>query len=83
MYKIVIHKKVDKFIDSLENSFIIREKLGRLKDFKSKIKLNLDISKYQGSKDRFRVRIGEVRFIFQVLGQEIYIREANYRGRVY
>jgi len=83
MYEVIVHKKVDKFIDSLENSSVIREKLQRLKNFRSKTPVNLDISKYRGMKNRFRVRIGDIRFIFDVIVQEIYVREANYRGKVY
>ena len=84
MFWIIIHKKVNKFVDSLENSIIIKEKLKRLKDFKSNIRLGLDIARFKGKqKNRYRIRIGEVRFIFEIIEQEIYIREANYRGRVY
>lgn len=83
MYEIIIHKRVNRFIDSLDNSSSIREKLRKLKDFKSNIRLGLDIARFKGKKNRFRIRIGEVRFIFEVIGQGIYIREANYRGRIY
>lgn len=83
MYEVIIHKRVNKFIDTLENSSIIRDKLKRLKDFKSNVRLGLDIARYKGKKNRFRIRIGEIRFIFEVIGTEIFIREANYRGKVY
>ena len=47
MYEIIIHKRVNKFIDSLDNSSNIREKLRKLKDFKSNIKLSLDIARFK------------------------------------
>lgn len=75
---------MNKFIDSLSNSERIREKLKRLIYFKSNQKLGLDIARFKGKqKDRYRVRIGEVRFIFQVISNKIFIDAGDYRGRVY
>ena len=84
-YEILISKKVGKFISSLSNSEIIKEKLRLLKDFKSQEKLNLDIKSMKGEwKNYYRLRIGDVRFIFKIMDNKIiFIQEANYRGKVY
>ena len=88
MYFVDIKKKVQKFINSLENSSEINKKLKLLEDFKSNEKIYLDIEKLKGKGKKFefyRVRIGEVRFVFQVLKKEkiIWIKFADYRGRIY
>ena len=84
MFEIVINKKVNKFINSLLNSDKIIDKLKKLKDFKSNERLGLDIARFKGKqKNMYRVRIGEVRFIFEVVLDKIFIDMADYRGKVY
>ena len=84
MYQIIIHKRVNKFIDTLPNSKKIKEKLRRLKNFKSGKRLGLDIERLKGkNKNRYRIRIGEVRYIFEVIKPNIFIDAADYRGKVY
>lgn len=86
MYEIDIKKKVFNFINSLQNSKDIIDKLKQLKHFKTEKKLYLDIEKLKGKdKNSFRLRIGEVRFIFEVLKEEkiIYVKLADYRGKIY
>lgn len=84
MFEVIINKKVNKFIDSLTNSDKIREKLRKLKDFKSNKKLGLDIVSFKGkNKKKYRVRIGEIRFIFEVVLNKIFIDMGDYRGKVY
>ncbi len=74
MYEVIIKKRVNRFIDSLSNSEIIREKLRRLKDFRTNKILGLDIARFKGKqKNRYRIRIGEVRFIFEVILDKIFI----------
>ncbi|MAG01734.1 hypothetical protein CMI42_00175 [Candidatus Pacearchaeota archaeon] len=84
MFQIIILKKVNQFINKLPNAEKVREKLGRLKDFNSDNNLRLDIERFKGkSKNRYRIRIGEIRYIFEVVEDKIFIDTANYRGRVY
>ena len=85
MYKLFVSKKVDKFIDSLENSKEVWVKIRLLKNFKSDKKLELDIKKLKGQKknlDLFRLRIGTIRIIFQVLDNKkvIWVKAADFRG---
>ena len=86
MYEIDIKKKVFNFICSLENSDRIIKKLKELKNFKTNKKLHLDIERLKGkNKNLFRLRIGEIRFIFEILKEKklIYVKLADYRGKVY
>jgi len=60
--------------------------LKELKKFKTNEKLNIDIERYKGRNNNlFRLRIGEVRFIFEVFDKEkiIYVKLADYGGKVY
>ena len=88
MYNIDIHNNAYKFITSLNNSETIFSKIKLLKHFKSREKLDLDIKKLQGqnkNKNLYRLRIGTIRIIFQVINEKniIYIRAVDYRGNIY
>jgi len=84
MFEIIINKRVNKFIDNLSNSDKIRGKLRKLKDFRSNKRLGLDIARFKGKhKNKYRIRIGEVRFIFEVVDNKIFIDAGDYRGKVY
>ena len=84
MYKVRVKREVSQFIDSLPNSEEIKEKLIRLKHFKSTKNIHLDIKRYRDKKrDIFRLRIGKLRFIFEVEENLIFIKAADFRGRVY
>jgi mRNA-degrading endonuclease RelE of RelBE toxin-antitoxin system len=67
MYEIRIRKKVDRFIDTLQNSSRIKSKLQDLRYFKTR-NVRLDIERYKGEgRNLYRLRIGDIRFIFQVM----------------
>jgi len=55
MFEIVINKRVNKFIDGLQNSDKIRDKLRRLRNFKSNERLGLNIARFR-DKDKNRYR---------------------------
>lgn len=50
MYCINVTKNVNKFIETLPNSQIIKNKISELKYFKSNIRLHLDIKKMKSQK---------------------------------
>ena len=50
MYEVRVKKKVSQFIDSLPNSKDIKEKLKRLKYFRTPKKIQLDIKRYREKK---------------------------------
>jgi mRNA-degrading endonuclease RelE of RelBE toxin-antitoxin system len=84
-FKVLIPKKIEKFILSLDNSEILFLKLKLLKFFKSGEKLNLDIKIMKGSwKGYYRLRIGQVRFIFTIVDNKIiFVEKADFRGKIY
>jgi mRNA-degrading endonuclease RelE of RelBE toxin-antitoxin system len=86
MYEIDIRKKVYSFINSLENQKEIINKIRQLKYFKTNTKIHLDIKRIKDkNKNLYRLRVGEIRFIFEIFKEEkiIYIKLADYRGRIY
>ncbi|MFP4401837.1 MAG: type II toxin-antitoxin system RelE family toxin [Candidatus Nanoarchaeia archaeon] len=88
MYILKVKKSVDNFLYTLENYDEIKLKIQQLKHFKSSKKLDLDIKKMQNIKKNqefYRLRIGDVRVIFQLLKKEniIWVKTANFRGKVY
>ena len=88
MFTIKVKKSVDKFLSSLQNFDEIKLKIGQLKYFKSSKNLNLDIKKMKSNKknqELYRLRIGEIRIIFELLREDdiIWIKTANFRGSVY
>jgi mRNA-degrading endonuclease RelE of RelBE toxin-antitoxin system len=83
MHKVILKKKIDEFIETLPNSELIRSKLKELRFFKI-IKLPPDIGRIKGKqKNRYRLRVGKVRFVFDVFGKMILIKAGDYRGKVY
>ena len=84
MYEIQLKKKVSAFLNNLPNSNNIFSKIKELKNFKGRKKLHLNIAKMKGKyKNMYRLRIGEIRLIFEVLDSLIIIKSADYRGSVY
>ncbi len=67
MYKLIIHKKVTKFLLSRSTSErkIIRTKISLLKENPFNHP-ELDSNKLKGKKQTFRLRIGNNRIIYQV-----------------
>lgn len=84
-FRVFIPKKIEKFIDKQENSKTIKEKLSSLKLFRTREKLNLDIKSMKGSwRGYYRLRIGDLRFIFKIVDNKIiFIEKADSRGSVY
>ena len=86
MYKIIYHKRVIKFIKKRvpkEKEKILKT-IKKLKSNPYPTDTNLDIKKLQ---DRygFRLRVGDYRFLYDVIDDEliIYIEDADNRGDIY
>lgn len=86
MYSLIIYKKAAKFLKSRNSSTkgIIAKKLDLLKENPYTHPL-LDIKKLKGVENVFRLRIGTIRIIYQVIEQELLILviSAGGRGDVY
>ena len=86
MYKIVLHKRVIKFINSRnpEDKKRIKEKFELLQLNPYPSNNHLDLKKMKESAG-FRLRIGNYRFIFDVEDEEliIYMEKGDNRGDIY
>jgi mRNA interferase RelE/StbE len=86
VYKIILHKKVIKFINNRtpKDKQRIKEKFEILQNNPYPINFQIDCKKLQ-NKDGFRLRIGNYRFIYDVVEDElvIYIDDADNRGDIY
>jgi mRNA interferase RelE/StbE len=86
MYSIFIHKKAAKFLKSRSSSIklIVKQKLESLREDPF-THPKLDIKKLKGQENVYRLRIGKIRIIYQVLEQDLLILviSAGGRGDVY
>ncbi len=86
MYKIILHKRVIKFISSRnpEDKKRIKEKFELLQINPYPLNNLLDLKKMKES-NGFRLRIGNYRFIFNVEEDElvIYMEKGDNRGDIY
>lgn len=86
MYKIIPHKKVIKFINSRnqKDKLKIKEKFEQIQRNPYPTNDETDVKKMI-NKNGYRLRIGNYRFIYDVIDEEliIYMEEANNRGDIY
>jgi mRNA interferase RelE/StbE len=86
MYKIIPHKKVIKFISkrNIKDKHKIKDKFLELAQNPYPNNNKLDIKKLQ-AKNGFRLRIGDYRFLYDIIEDEliIYMEDANNRGDIY
>ncbi len=86
MYKILISKKVTKFIRSQSRQF--QNNIKRKINFLSEDPFNhpsLDIKKMKGYDNIYRLRIGKIRFIYEIKNDQliILVYTAGSRGDIY
>jgi len=85
MYKLKLRKQVAKFINSRspKEKKIIAEALTVLEN--DPYRNNLDIKKLKNTLNKYRLRIGDYRFLYTIIHEEllIYLYKADNRGDVY
>lgn len=83
MYKIYFTRKAEK--ELLHLSSIDRESVLEKIPLLSSSKARLDIKKLVNAAGFYRLRVGKVRVIFEILGdrKQLWIRKVGYRGSVY
>lgn len=75
--------KIEKFTKSLDEKTKKRLKQ-KLQAIKKDPYNQKDVKKLQGlGKDIFRFRMGKIRIIYQIIGQEVIILDIDYRGNIY
>ena len=86
MYKLIPHKRVIKFISSRnpKDKQRIKEKFQQLQQNPYPSNTDIDSKKLQ-NKNGFRLRVGDYRFIYDVVYEElvIYVDDGGNRGDVY
>lgn len=86
MYKIILHKRVIKFINNrtAKEKHKIKEKFEQLKINPYPPHYNLDLKKLQ-NRFGFRLRVGAYRFVYDVVDEDliIYIEDGGNRGDIY
>jgi len=85
-YEVVVHRKVDKFLEGLKERVRIRilDVIRDLGNYPLVLK-RYDIKKIKGRENTYRVRIGELRLIFHVDKElrRIVVSNIGYRGEIY
>ena len=84
MNKVLIHKRVVKFLDGLEKNrrTKILEILKSLRNFPL---IRADIKKIDKNRETYRLRAGRIRIIFDFDKDEnvVFVKRVDYRGRAY
>jgi mRNA-degrading endonuclease RelE of RelBE toxin-antitoxin system len=86
-YKVVAHRRVQKFLNSLKDENLkltIISQLSKLEDYPLSLR-EMDTEKIKGLERTFRVRAGKYRIIFYVDNAEkkIYVTHAEARKNAY
>jgi len=86
MYKVILNKKVIKFLQRRSESEkkSIKRKIDLLKQNPIKNE-NLDIKQLKGVENVYRLRIGKIRLVYQVLNEKLVVIlfSAGMRGDIY
>ena len=84
-YSVFLHPDVEKYLDSLSLSEGKRCYTGlkKLAENPSKTRPGCDIKKMRGKKPYYRLRIGNNRFLYVIIGSEVLLEEAFKRGKEY
>ncbi len=85
MYKTIIAKSVIKFLKTQSKDFRIKVLDVVAEIAEAPFDNQYDIKKMKGIEDHYRIRIGKVRFLYQLKNNEliIYFYKAGYRGDIY
>ncbi|RLI38756.1 type II toxin-antitoxin system RelE/ParE family toxin [Candidatus Bathyarchaeota archaeon] len=86
-YKVLAHRRVIKFLKSLQDERLkarLKEALAELQNYPIALR-RLDVEKLEGLKRAYRVRVGEYRIIFLVDKEDktIYITHIGRRESIY
>lgn len=87
MYRVLVHKKVEKFLDSKNDKFVLSfwDKIKILKKNPFDRSTNLDVVPLEGKKNHYRLRMGKYRFLYVIKKSEIiiYFYKVDTRGDIY
>lgn len=86
MFKVFLKKSAEKFLYSLEKNR--KDKVARALSILETNPIpfkDLDLKKLKGEKDTYRIRVGKIRIIYQILFEEhkIIVHLMDFRERAY
>jgi len=83
MSKIYYHPRAVKFLSKIprKTSQTVYFKINQLRD--SGFWKNLDIKKLVNTQASYRLRVANIRVIFELNNKNIYIHEIDFRGNIY
>ena len=81
-FKVLIEKKVSKQIEGLIGDTKDRI-IDALRELESGFSARLDIKKLKGTKNHYRVRVGDYRILFVLESNITYVYDVSHRRNVY
>ena len=83
MNKIYYHKRAIKFLKKIpkKSAQLVYSKIDKLAVLKQWS--SLDIKRLVNTKASYRLRVGNIRVIFEQIKQTIYVQEIDFRGNIY
>lgn len=82
VFKVLIEKKASKQIESLSGD--IRNRIiDALKELEKGFSARLDIKKLKGTKNHYRIRVGDYRILFVLESNITYVYDVSHRRNVY
>lgn len=85
MYKVILHPRIYKFLKRLprERAVFIQRQLEKLAT--NPFKTALDIKRMKTTKRSWRLRIGKIRIVYEILKRKkiIWVAKIKFRGDIY
>ncbi len=82
MFKVFLEKKAGRQIEGLSKELKTRI-IWTLKELEKGFSARLDIKKLKGTKNHYRIRVGNYRILFAVESTTIYVYDISHRRNVY
>lgn len=82
VFKVLIEKRARKQIEGLTENVKYRI-IDALKELEKGFSARLDIMKLKGTKNHYRIRVGDYRILFVLDADITYVYDISHRGNVY
>jgi len=82
MFKVFLEKKTGRQIKGLSEPLKTRI-IWTLKELEKGFSARLDIKKLKGTKNHYRIRVGDYRILFAMEFEAIYVYDVSHRRNVY
>ncbi len=82
VFKVFIEKKASKQIEGLGGD-IKNRVIGALNELEEGFSARLDVKKLKGTKNHYRIRVGDYRILFVLESNITYVYDVSHRRNVY